>query len=131
MNQYALFLLILPVCAHASTPAQQNEKRFRYTVQQLKDIKPPLAAQQFTLKPKRANYKTWRPPLLTAPELVQSPHMERRMLRNKKPTHTPHTSVDMTYISAAAKTVLEPKTSLNKTTHIPFPEIIITFEELK
>lgn len=135
MIQYTLCALIIPVFAHASFPQKQNEKRYRYTTEQLKQIKPPLVAQQFDQKPKTGSPKSWRPPMLQEPESVQSPSPLRRKIRKYSPIHTPHSSVDMTYVSAAAKPVLEHKdayqTRLNKIKQIPFPEIVITFEELK
>lgn len=110
MSRVTLFILILPVYALASAPSEH-----KYTAKELKEIKPPLVAQQFTLKPKAGSPKSWTPPMQRPPQMVQSPIMAYRTLSHG---------------STQAFTGPE-KIRLRKQLQIPFPEITISFEELK
>jgi len=112
-----LILLLIPLSITASAPK-------KYTAEQLKELKPPLAAQQYTLKPKAAMPSINIASALAAIPEVQSPGAVRRRHKSpkKKRGHAylraPNNSVDLT-------------SRLNKDIKPPFPEIVIKFEVLK
>jgi len=101
-------LLLLPSFMYAAAPKQPS---FKYTPELLKALKPPLVAQQYTLKSKAQTpcHKP-HPPLVAVPEM-RSPRKKYRRLR------VPNNSIDL----GNHKAQIVP----------PFPEVVIKFEALK
>jgi hypothetical protein len=107
-----LFALLLLVSLSVGASAPQAERK-KYTVEQLKLLKPPLSAQQFTLKPKAC----W-PPVSQPPTDMQSPTPQRKKLKKYSNRKVPNNTPDLRPSTAPAQVS-------------PFPEIVLQFEALK